>query len=467
MAIHTPGPDPRLSGLDTVFLAAERPGAALHTMAVLVLDPTTVPGGYDFERFRDTVARRAAHVPPLCRRLVGSPIPGLRSRWQTVDALDIERHVFHAALGPPGDARRLAEFAASVDERPLDRHQPLWEMHVTEGLADGSIAVICKLSHALMDGVAGMEFMGSFFTTEPDTEDDDTPTNVDGRRADDLASLARRTAIDLAALPVRVARAVGEVTFGAARAALTVARHGSDGVRSGAPRVAWNGALSEQRSAAFAELALDDVRDVARCHDARVNDVVLAVLAGALRDRLLHDDALPDRPLVAAVPVSVHVAGSAAANAVSVILVPVATNLDDPLERLASIHAATERAKATHRAIGPRLLMTVTELVPPPVVQLGAMLLVDVVGPQRLPPICNFMCSNVAGPPMPLYFAGARLRALYPLGPVFPGMGLNVTAVSCEHNLGIGLVTCPEVLPDLWSIAEALPKYLDDLKSTA
>jgi WS/DGAT/MGAT family acyltransferase len=222
--------------------------------------------------------------------------------------------------------------------------------------------------------------------------------------------------------------------------------------------------LSAQRSAAFAELCLDDLREVARCHGARVNDVLLAVVAGALRDRLLRDDALPDRPLVVAVPVSAHQAESAAANAVSVMLVPLATDVADPVERLAAIRAATEQAKSTHGALGPRLLMTVADLIPPPVVQLGAVLLVDVIGPQRMPPICNLMVSNVPGPPVPLYFAGARLRALFPLGPVFPGMGLNLTAVSCEHTVGIGLVSCPAVLSDLWSIAEALPKHLAELQ---
>lgn len=468
----------RLSGLDTVFLAAERPGAALHTMAVLVLDPATIPGGYDFERFRTTIARSAATIRPLVRRLVAASLPWQRPIWQTVESLRIESHVFRATLPAPGDRALLAQFAAKIDEVPLDRRVPLWEMHVVDGLADGSIAIVCKLSHALMDGVAGMEFMGSFFSTEPDSsgeslDDADAgegapPTEPAAVGSDlGIVGLARDVAVDLASLPTRVARAFGELAIAAAHTARTVGQRGwqsipgSSGI--GAPRVPWNRALSSERSIAFAELDFDAVRDVARRRGVRVNDVLLAVVAAALRDRLLRDDALPDRPMVVAIPVSTHEAEPGAANALSVMLVPVATDIADPIERLALVHSATEHAKATHNAVGPQLLMTIADLIPPPLIGAGAAILVDAVGPERVPPICNFMLSNVAGPPLPLYLAGAHLRALFPIGPIFPGMGLNVTAVSCEHSVGFGLVTCPAVLSDLWSIADDLPKYLAEL----
>lgn len=474
----------RLSGLDALFLAAERPGAALHTMAILVLDPATIPGGYDFERFRATVAGRVSSGP-LTRRLVPATLPWQRPRWEEIERLDIDRHVVRAALPPPGDARQLGQLTAWIDEQPLDRAHPLWAMHVVEGLDDGSIALVCKLSHSLMDGVAGMEFMASFFTTTADDSESTGPHGSAGARAviaereptgaeavsrrggiAGITGIVREAADDLLEFPTTVVRAlhdVTSVTFHAATPIVRRALHFSL-PRPLAPRMRWNDPLTPTRSVAFAEVDLDDVRDVARLHGSTVNDVLLAVVTGALRDHLLEECTLPERRLVAAVPVSVHDDDHRAMNAVSVMLVPVASDAADPSERIATIHRTIRDAKRAHDERGPGLLMTVVDLIPTQLVQLGAAMLVDVVGVERLPPICNFMVSNVAGPPVALYVAGARLRALFPLGPIFPGMGLNVTAVSREHKIGIGLVSCPAVLPDLWSIADKLPKHLDDLR---
>lgn len=463
----------RLSGLDTVFLAAERPGAALHTMAILVLDPSTIPEGYEFERFRANVARRVTSGP-LTHRLVAAPLPWQRPRWRRVERLQIDQHIVRSALPPPGDARQLAQLTAWIDEQPLDRNRPLWVMHVVEGLDDGSIALVCKLSHALMDGIAGMEFMASFFTADPDERDEhDDVESLD--RSDDseseedergVSGLARDVARDVRDFPVLVARTVRGLGAATLHATRSVGARGLRPplIRAPAPRVPWNNALTPSRSVAFTEVDLDDLRDAARRHDATINDVLLAIVSGALREHLIDADELPERPLVAAVPVSVHDEEHAATNAVSVMLVRVASDLTDPAERLAATHQATSEAKRAHDERGPALLMTVADLVPTRLIQLGAAFLVDVVGPQRLPPICNFMLSNVAGPPVPLYVAGARLRELFPLGPIFPGMGLNVTAVSRERKVGIGLVTCPAVLGDVWAIADSLPKHLDELR---
>jgi WS/DGAT/MGAT family acyltransferase len=464
-----------LSGLDALFVAAERPGAALHTMAILVLDPTTIPGGYEFERFRATVASRAASGP-LMRRLVAGRLPWQRPRWVDVDRLDVDRHVVRSALPPPGDAHQLAQLAAWIDEQPLDRAHPLWAMHVVEGLHDGSIALVCKLSHALMDGVAGMEFMASFFTTAPDdTTNNDSGAGArsevadgkpTGRSAGGIVGLVRDAADELRSFPAGVARTLRDVITATGSAATPMARRALHLTlpRPSAPRVRWNTPLTPTRSVAFTEVDLDDVRDTARLHGVTVNDVLLAIVAGALRDHLLDDHALPDRPLIAAVPVSVHGEHRQEMNAVSVMLVPVASDCADPSERVATIHTTICEARRAHDERGPGLLMTIADLIPTPVVQFGAAMLVDVVGVERLPPICNFMLSNVAGPPVPLYIGGARLRALFPLGPIFPGMGLNVTAVSREHKMGIGLVSCPAAICDLWSIADSLPKHLDDLR---
>lgn len=456
----------RLSGLDAAFLAAETAECPLHVMAAMVLDPTTVPGGYSFEGFRRHMGERLGLVPPLRRRLVTTPLGLPRGVWVDEPHLDLEYHLRSAVLPAPGGPRELAAFVAGIAERRLDRSRPLWEMHVVEGLEQGHVAVVAKLHHALMDGVAGMEFMASLFTLEPEARRPEVePAPVQPRAGS--FELARSALAELALRPVALVRAAGETAWAVLRTSRWVLRAGGGATLPfTAPHADFGSVATSRRAMAFASISLDDVREVRDCLDATVNDIVLAVLGGALRRCL--DGALPAAPLVAAVPVSVHGGGRPdPANAVSLMFATIGTDLDDPRARLEAIHRETERGKQLHAAIGGDTLLDWLDLLWPPLLSLTARIYVALHLAERVPPACNLLVSNVAGPPVTLFIGGARLVALYPFGPLYDGMGLNVTVLSCEGSLNFGLVASPDGLPGLWDIAAAIPDALTELRKAA
>jgi WS/DGAT/MGAT family acyltransferase len=231
-----------------------------------------------------------------------------------------------------------------------------------------------------------------------------------------------------------------------------------------APRVAWNRPLGDRRSIALTSLRLGDVKAAASAGGATVNDVVLTVLGGACRAYLAGRDELPDRPLVVAVPVSVRGDDTITdTNAVSIMFTSVGTDIDEPSARLAAVHAAAARAKHQHDALGGDVLGSWLEVAAPVVFSTAARLYTVLDLAAFTPPLANLLVSNVPGSPVPLYFGGARLRGLYPLGPVYDGVGLNVTVVSSEDTLGFGLVTCPDVLADLEGLAAQIRVAFADL----
>ena len=460
----------RLSGLDALFLAAEGPANYVtHTMAVMVLDPRTMPGGDPVTVVKDYVRARIHLVPPLQRRLVPVPFGLDVPRWIDDPHIDFDRHIRKAGLPTPVTDVALAAFVSALAERKLDRHHPLWEMYVVEGLEGDRLCVVAKLHHSLMDGGAGMQFMASLFALEPDSPTPSTPEPLTPvRQPGDLAQLACALR-GIVLRPLAGVRAV-EQTF---VAGVRVSRQLLDNRRRGgppptipfsAPRLPFDRPVSPRRQIAFTSIPLDEVKSVAKDLEVTVNDVVLAVVAGALRSFLISLRMLPDKPLVAAVPVSVrgdH--GVEEANMVSLMLADLSTTLEDPTDRLLAIHQAASESKLIQSAMGSGALMAWLE-VPVPALFSGATSLYSRLRLSNLhPPMCNLVVSDVPGPSMPLYFAGARLESIFPLGPVFDGVGLNITAVSSATTLDVGLVACPDQLPDLWNLASRLRPALEEL----
>jgi WS/DGAT/MGAT family acyltransferase len=436
---------PRLSGLDVVFLSAETPSRHLHTMAVLILDPATVPGGYAFETFRDFIAQRLPAVPPLRRRVREVPFGLARPVWVDDPGLDVEYHVRRAAIPRPGGPRELAALAAEIDERPLDRSRPLWEMVVVEGVADGRIAVLAKLQHALMDGIAGVQFMTAFFGREPELEELDVDATEPGRLPSVLELLAGAIS-SLVFQPMHLARAGRNTLYSFLRSRLErPLRDAADDSPVAVPRSCFNTRISSRRNVAYVSVPLAEIKAVARSFDATVNDVVLAMVSGALRSYLAARGELPAEPLVAAVPASTHADGDERANAYTIFQASLATDLEDPAERLRAIRAASRKRKREQRARGMSSLAEWADVPSPFIFSLIAIV------------------SNVPGPPVPLYFGGARLLGIHPIGPIYDGLTINITALSREDCLDIGLVTCRELLPDLWEIADALADALAEL----
>jgi diacylglycerol O-acyltransferase / wax synthase len=460
----------RLSGLDAVFLTAE--GAAnyvTHGMAVMVLDPSTMPAGDRLLTVRDYVRERIQLVPPLQRRLVQVPLGLDVPRWAVDPRVDIDYHIRAVALPAPVTSVALSSFVSDLAERKLDRRFPLWEMYVVEGFEGDRVCIVAKLHHSLMDGGAGMQFMASLFALKPGAPPPPAPApQAPESRPGDLAMLAG-SLTSLIRRPLLGARALQHTFSSGIRVASRLVDHGRNGAAPlalpfSAPRTTFDKPLTPRREIAFTSLSLDKIKDVAHAFEVTVNDVVLAIMAGAMRRFLASSGELPETQLVAAVPLSVRGdQGTEQANLVTIMLTGLAIDVEDPVARLDAIHHAALEAKLVQSAMGSDLLTEWLDVPMPLVFSLATRLYSRLRLCSLHPPFCNVLVSDVPGPPVSLYFAGARLESIFPLGPIFDGVGLNITAISSADKLDVGLVACPDRRPDLWSLASQLEPALEEL----
>lgn len=461
----------RLSGLDAAFLYLETPSLHMHVSMAAVFDPSTIPGGYSFEKIRDLVGSRLVQAPIFRRRLVEVPLRLGHPYWVDDPDFDLDYHLRRAALPAPGGIDELAEFVGDVCSRQLDRRKPLWEMYLVERLAGGRMAVVSKIHHSTIDGVSGAELLGELFDLEPDPPPRPEPEErpVDGRLPSDVSLVAQ-------ALATRLTQPVGmtRLVWKTGRAVLDVRRvrrrsAGHAALPLTAPRTSLNQAITAHRRVAFSTISLDDVKRVKNAFGTTVNDVVLAICTGALRRYLLDGDELPEDPLVATVPVSVESLANqgAGANRISAMFVPLPCRIDDPVKRLMEIREATKGAKEEHQALGADVLLNWAEHATPNVFSAAARAYTRLKLADRHRPIHNLVISNVPGPDFPLYLAGAELVAGFPLGPVMDGAGLNITVMSYRGVLNWGFMACRETVPRVGALAGYVSGALDELIEAA
>ena len=461
----------RLTGLDASFLYMETPTLHMHVAIVAVFDPATVPDGYSFRRIRQRIVDRIPLLPVFQRRLVEVPLRLGHPVWVDDPEFDIDNHLRRAALPSPGGMRELADFAADVTSRQLHRDRPLWEMWVVEGLEDGKIALVAKMHHSTIDGVSGAELLGALF----DLEADPPAHEHQGERQLDLRVPSAFELVSHALLanlvrPIDMARMVWQTTQSVA--GIRKLRQGESGKAAfplTAPRTSLNASVHARRRVAFAAASLADLKKVKNAMGTSVNDVVLAVCAGALRTYLLAGDELPGVPLVALVPVSVtpDMAELKGSNKISAMFVQLPCELDDPLERLRAIHEGTKGAKEEHKALGAGTLQNWAEHATPNVFAAAARLYTRMKLANRHRPLANLIISNVPGPDVPLYMGGSEMLGMFPLGPVMDGMGLNITIMSYRGVLYWGLASDARAVPRLWDIAAAIPAALTELMHAA
>ena len=466
----------RLSGLDASFLYLETPTHHMHVALTLLFDPSTVPGGYSFARMKHSIGDRIPMAPVFRRRLVEVPFRLGHPIWIDDPDFDIDDHVRLAAVPGPGGLHELAALAGDIAGHQLDRNKPLWEMWVVEGLADGRIGLIAKMHHSTVDGVSGAALLSVLFDLEPAPPE----TPVDGEQPVDERI---PSGLELMTQAI-VARSMRpwEITWDLVRTGQRVLgvrrlrvgpghrpERGKAALPLSAPRTSFNGALTRRRNVALCAIGLEEVKALKRATGTTVNDVVLATCTGALRSYLLDGDELPDRSLVAVVPVSVRPdhGNPHGSNQVSAMFVQLPVHVADPIERLMAVHEGTQGAKEEHSALGDDLLQSWAEHATPNVFAsvsrfYSGMRLANV---HR--PIANLVISNVPGPDFPLYLAGAELQAGFPLGPVMDGMGVNITVMSYRGVLYWGIIACPETVPMLWDLADAVPDALDELLAAA
>jgi WS/DGAT/MGAT family acyltransferase len=454
-----------------------------------VYDPSTAPGGEithaDICRL---VVERLHLLPPFTRRLVQVPFGLDHPYWIEDPDFDLDFHVRDSAVAPPGNDKQLGNTIERIFARPLDRTRPLWELYLIHGLDGGRVALLTKIHHSVVDGVSGNEILATLLDVSPEGREIEPPP--DGhprgeRKPGDLEMFARGLAA-LPRQPFRMLRSIPTVVpnltdfpgVGAIPGAPTASRALAKawGLLPGArdagvletttarpPRTPFNGRIGPHRTFAFGSLPLEDVKRLKNELGITVNDVVVALCATAVRDWLLERDALPDDPLVAMVPMSVRTDEEKGTygNRVSMMIVPIPTNVEDPRERLMTAHETLKSAKQRHRALPASLLTDATSFIPPAVHARASRLTMEIGG--RLAPPLNLVISNVPGPREPLYLAGAQLKAHFPVSVVTDGVGLNMTVMSYRDHVDFGLVGDRGLMGDAWPLMAGLEGALDEL----
>ena len=456
----------RLSGLDASFLYLETSTQPLHVCSVLELDAATIPGGYSFARLRDELALRVQAIPAFREKLANSFLNLDHPVWVEDEDFDVERHLHRVGLPAPGGREELAEICGHLAALPLDRRHPLWEMWVIEGLGGtdaregGRLAVLTKVHHAAVDGVTGANLMSQLCSTEPAAP---PPEPVQASGATNALRIALGGLGRFAVRPVSLATSVLPATVSTVVDTVRRAAGGRTMANPfAAPPTPFNASITAHRNVAFSQLGLADVKKVKDRYGVKLNDVVMVLVAGVLRRYLLDRGELPDSSLVAMVPASVHDRSDRPGrNQVSGLFSSLHTEIADPAERLMAIAAANDSAKEHSSAIGATLLQDWSQFAGPAVFGVAMRLYARTRLTER--PVHNLVISNVPGPQIPLYFLGAEVEAMYPLGPIFHGAGLNITVLSLNGKLNVGLISCPELLPDLWDMADGFASGIAEL----
>jgi diacylglycerol O-acyltransferase / wax synthase len=461
----------RLSGVDTAFLYLETPTTHMQVQAVMLLDPSTVPGGYSFEKIKAHLASRLPRLPEFRRRLAHVPFDLHRPVWFDDPDFDLDYHVRHIAVPSPGTPEKVADIVGDIASRPLDRARPLWEFWIIEGVENGAVAVLARMHHATIDGVSGSSLLTNILDLEAaPTESPELDDWKPEHKPSDL-ELVRHAIVSRLRRPMPLALALATPNLMRSAIGITRARRSSSpsgGTPFDTPRAPWNAPLTPHRRVAFASVSLDEVKTMKNAFGCTVNDVVLATATGALRRYLQNIDQLPDRPLVAACPVSVRndeTADIESANKVSAMFVSLPTHLDDPEEQIAHIRDTTKGAKEEHQAVGARTLLELGELAGPRIFGLASRLLGGLANLGTVP--INLVISNVPGPPFPLYLGGARLDSMVPLGPPVEGAGLNITVMSYIDRIDWGFIACRELAPRLQDMAHAVTDAHQELLKRA
>jgi diacylglycerol O-acyltransferase / wax synthase len=430
-----------LRPLDAGWLWLESPTNLMHGAVLCIFDP---PEGAGQEFMTDLVARMRSHTgatAPHNRRLKLSGLGRLWPQWESVDRIDPDRHVVHLALPSPGGERELAVLISRLHSTALDKAHPLWSIHVIEGLSKGRFAIFGKMHHAMADGVAALGMVDAWLSDDPDARNLPPLWAAQRKHRAKSQQPAAGLATQLASAP----RLLSDSTRAAYKAVTGVSAR-----PWAAPRSPINTPITAHRRVSTQSFELDRFRTVAKRAGGTINDVVLAVCAGALRRYLSESGGLPDRPLITNIPVSVRRSHAKAegGNAISWAMVSLATDIEDPHERLAAIQSATRHAKQELDQMSADTIDTYTLLAVTPIL---AEQLAGLGG--HIPPIYNVPISNVPGPRQPKYLDGALLRDLYALTVLYGGQALNIVVVSYTDRLNFTFTACADSLPHVQRLA--------------
>ncbi len=465
----------QLTGLDASFFYLETPRTPMHIGGIMIYDPaTTKTGKQGFKDILNAIEERLHLARTFRQKLVEVPFSMDHPYWIEDKDFDLEYHVRHIRLPEPGDWRQLCIQTARLHARPLDMSRPLWEFTVIEGLdaiaglPKGCYAIVTKVHHAGIDGVSGVDLVEAIHDLEPYPESVRPAQRPwTGERVPNPVELIVRAQLNNFTQPFRLAEVLARTVPAVGRLTQGLARREFEGASVRPPRTRFSRPVSAHRVIESRQFDLQEVRAIkSNVSGATVNDVVLTVCGGALRKFLESKHELPDEPLVAMAPISVRSeeGKDAMGNQVSAMTVALGTHIADPLERLDAVHHSAAASKEMTNAVGAKLLTDYSQFIPSTTAALAARAYTQMGLANQMNVPFNCVITNVPGPQVPLYSAGARLVTQHGLGPIFDGMGLIMPVFSYCGHINISFTSCREMVPDPEFFAQCLQDSFDELK---
>lgn len=459
----------RLSGLDASFLYAETNTMLMHVAFIAICDASETPGGYSFRKLYDLIDVKTQEEPAFRRRLVPVPFHLHHPIWVDDPEFQVTDHVHQYTLPNESGMDALGKKIGRVMSRPLDRSRPLWEAWLIEGLKGNRFALVLKIHHAMVDGVSGTDLFRNLFTPYRDQQIPVVKNRSKGEKIPTRAELLAYALRSKLRSPQRFIDVMSESLGGLGH--LAKSRQPEEIERSRpltAPRTHFNRRISASRDVALVQLSLAEIKAVKNATDSTVNDVILATCGGALKRYLEQQNDLPEKSLIAMVPISVRKQSDRMQtnNQVSGMWSTLGTHLNDPIERLRAIHNDTKDAKVEHDAVGADLLQDWAEFNTPGAFNLAmrfyASTLVDYVTP-----VHNTIISNVPGPRETLYLAGSKIECICPIGPILEGVGLNISLASYKDCVGFTIHVDNNLIQDVQQIANLIKPAFEELKIKA
>ncbi|MEM8583178.1 MAG: wax ester/triacylglycerol synthase family O-acyltransferase [Bacteroidota bacterium] len=458
-----------ISGMDATFLYIESPTSPMHIGSVAVIEGST-----EFEKVRATILSRLHTIPRLRKRLVYVPFSIDYPYWVDDPNFNIDLHLHHIALPKPGNWKTLRKIANQIFSEPLDQSRPLWSITFVEGLDNipqvpkGSVAIIPKIHHVAVDGVGSAGLLSLLFDFTPEIQPIPEPRPYKPKPLPNELAIMLKSSLSFIKKPLKLPKLVTEAVTASFKAGFLTRVQKKDLPTAPftAPNSPLNGIISAQRKWNTAILSLDRVKALKNIMETTLNDVVLAICAGALRKYLLEKDKLPLKPLVGMVPISTRAASDeSAGNQISSMLVQLATNIEDPIERLQTIHENTVRGKTYNKAIGAKALANMSEAVPFGIANQAARLYTRFHISELHNPVFNVTITNVPGPQFPLYLNGNKLLAIMGSAPIIDGMGLIITVFSYNGLITLSPTSDANTMPDIDVFSKYLRESANELEA--
>lgn len=459
-----------ISGMDATFLYIETPTSPMHIGSVTVIE-----GSLEFEKFRATILSRIHTIPKLRQRLVYVPFSIDYPYWVDDTNFDIDMHIHHIALPKPGNWKTLRKVASQIFSNPLDHSRPLWSFTFVEGLDNipqvpkGSVAIISKMHHVAIDGVGGAGILSLLFDLTPEVKEIPKPKPFKPKPLPNELTMVMKSTLSFVENPLKFPKLITEAVTASFKAGMLtrVKKLNLPTAPFTAPSTPLNGIVSPHRKWNSAILSLERIKALKNIRKTTLNDVILAICAGALRRYLLEKDKLPIKPLVAMVPISTRTKNEndPEGNQISSMLIQLATNIEDPIERLETIHENTLTGKTYQGAIGAKTLANMAEAVPFGIANQAARLYSRFQISELHNPVFNVTITNVPGPQFPLYLNGHKLLSIMGSAPVLDGMGLIISIFSYNGLVTISSTSDANSMPDIDTFSRYIRESANELET--